>query len=146
MKRVDPALADRASSGLLGMLLWGASSSVLAIMGPMFLGGPLFMYDAGILVIVAFGALIAVTIAAVVWGLGGLVLALPIWLALIAAGARGWRLALSMICAGALAVGAIWAWFLHAPIGSSGFWLAMGLGAISGAFGGYGFCRSAMRS
>lgn len=146
MARIDPALKDRESAGILGMLVWGASSSVAVILAPMIQGGLLFTYDVGIAMIIVFSVLIALTIAAVVWGIGGLLVALPVWAVLVASGMSGRRLVLLMVTLGALVVGGIWAGFVRQPLGSPGYLLAFGMGAVSGALGGYGFCRSAMRS
>lgn len=145
MTRIDPELKDRESAGILGMLVWGASSSVAVILAPM-LSAPLFMYDIGIVMIIVLSVLIALTIAAVVWGIGGLFVALPVWVVLVASGMRGRCLILLMVTLGAVIVGGIWAGFVRQPFGSFGYLLAFGMGAVSGSLGGYGFCRSAMRS
>lgn len=144
MGRADPALRDREMIGWGGMLVWGALSSVGLVLIPLVPVVWTVMPD--LLAFVLFAVTIALVIAIVVWGIGGLFVAMPLWTLFIATGMRGRWLIFTMTVAGAVIVGGIWAAFVRAPFGSAAFLVVFGMGALTGALGGYGFCRSAMRS
>lgn len=143
MRRADPALRDREMIGWGGMLLWGASSSVGLILTPFTPAIWAVMPD--LLALLLFAIAIAAGIAIVAWGIGGLFVAMPLWTLLLAIGLRGRGLILAMTGGGGIIVGGIWAFVTRAPVGSPIFLTIFGMGAITGALGGYGFCRSAMR-
>jgi len=129
-------------AGFWGMMWWGVPSSIVLISAP-----SLPTWGSSFALIVLIGLPTALFFATIVWGLGGLCVALPLWAALVAFKLRGRTLRMAMIVLGALVVGTIWMvgrGFAGALIASGG--IAGLLGALSGALGGYGFCRSAMRS
>ena len=129
-------------TGFWGMMRWGVPSSIALIAAP-----SLPTWASSFPLIVLIGLPTALFFATIAWGLGGLFVALPLWAGLVALKLRAKRLRMAMIVLGALTVGAIGMLgreFLGDGYPVSPIIVALG-GALSGALGGYGFCRGAMR-
>lgn len=146
MSRADPALKDRELAGLAGMLCWGVPSSIVLVLTLLAIDLSRGVSDAGVIVLI--GLPIGLVLATAAWGIGGLFVALPLWTILVRMGFRGRMLRWIGIGIGALGVGGLWGCFLWQTSTADlvATMTAAAVGALSGALGGYGFCRSAMRS
>ena len=131
--------------GFWGMMRWGAPSSVILILAPMLLG--LTPNPSNFWLTLIFGLPLGTIFAVTVWGIGGLLVALPLWSILLVTGVHRLWLRRAMIGLGAVVVAGLWGWCAHEILDLPAFFFAFAAaGAISGALGGYGFCRSAIRS
>ncbi len=129
--------------GLRGLIAWGAPSSVVTILAPVFLESPSASWEWGLMFLLP-GALV---VAGAVWAISGLFIVLPLWFGLARLGLGRQLISWMLPIIGAVIVSAIWLWVggmdSREPI--SMLRIAAS-GALSGALGGYGFCRGAMRS
>ena len=105
--------------GVKGLVLFGVGATVLIITA-WFLWTEGFSGLVFMTVVVAFGAVM-------VWTVGALIVALPIWAVLHALGFRGWPVA---VVGGASVVGLIWS--------VTGWAEATAAGAVIGAIAGWG--------
>ena len=122
--------ADMVGRGVSGLLLSGSAATAVAVTGwwAMEPGG------AGIS-LPGFTILMLVIIlpSVIVWGLGSVFVALPLWAGLHALGMRNWP---TPVTCGAGLVGPIWFLVTHD-------WTAGAAGALAGAFAGWGLWWSA---
>lgn len=122
--------ASMMGRGVSGLILFGSGATVLMSLAWVIAepGDGGFGLGTGLFVVFFSG-----TLSAIVWGLGSVVVALPIWALLHAFGVRGWP---APVAGGAGLVALIW--YLNTPSP-----VVAAAGALAGAAAGWGMWRMA---